>query len=774
MKGYRIILFVHIYFLIFTIIFMSLKGKSIFGSEANVALSLISTAQSQEDKGKKLPPAKNYTVTHATSEIKVDGVLNEEAWVNAAVIKLPYEYLPGDNTPAPVETECLITYDDNNLYVAFRAYDKEPEKIRAHLMDRDAIDTFVQDDQVIILIDAFNDERRGFEFRVNPMGVQVDANWSELEGYEDFSWDVIWDSAAQITEEGYMVEIAIPFNQLRFPRTAEKQIWGLIAERHYPRNVRHRIRSIPTDRNKSCLLCQANKLFGFEGITPGHNLEFDPTLTLDQTDIRSDFPTGNMEKGDIDTEPGLTARWGITPNMIFNATLNPDFSQVEADVAQLDVNIRYALYYPEKRPFFLEGADFFLTPLEAVFTRTVADPNWGVKLTGKAGKNAVGFFSTQDSINNLILPSNQQSIATSLDQDVFSSVLRYRRDVGKGSTFGVLYTGRTAEDYSNQVFGFDGFMRLSRTKTMSFQYLHSETQYPQAFALNYHQSAEPFGGNAFTAEFSHNSRNWILAATYEDLSPNFRADYGFIPRVDIRTIDVAAIRILWGEADDWFTRMHFGISVEQTEDRDNTLTDQRIAFFGDYSGPLQSTLDVNYHLIKELFNGVTYDLNYLGIYFDIRPASGLRFMLFSSYSDYIDYSNSRLADRFSLSPLIELGLGQHLNINFRHSLERLTLEGDEIYQANLTQTNVKYHFNVRTFVRVILQYRDVNRNTELYLNPVEPETNSFFTQFLFSYKINPQTVLFLGYSDNHMGLRGIDLTQTDRTFFIKFGYAFIL
>jgi len=285
---------------------------------------------------------------------------------------------------------------------------------------------------------------------------------------------------------------------------------------------------------------------------------------------------------------------------------------------------------------------------------------------------------------------------------------------------------------------------------------------------------KPFGGNAFTAEITHFSRNWIFVGEYKDLSTDFRADYGFIPRVDIRAIDVAAIRIFWGEADDWYTRLHFGISAERTEDHNNTLTDQRIAFFGNYNGPLQSTLDVNYHLIKEFFNGVTYDLNYLGIYFDIRPASGLRFKLFSSYSDYIDYSNSRLADRFSLAPLIELGLGQHLNINLSHSLERLTLGGDEIYQANLTQANVKYHFNVRTFVRAILQYRDIDRNTVLYLNPAEPKTNRLFTQFLFSYKINPQTVLFLGYSDNHMGLRGIDLTQTDRTFFIKIGYAFIL
>ena len=770
----RIILIVHLLTLALVITGGWSDGNLLFGQEAKAATETLLIAQSNQQEPKKLPPAQHYTVTRATSGIKVDGVLDEDAWANAVIIKLPYEYLPGDNIPAPVETDCLVTYDENNLYIGFRAFDPNPREIRAHLMDRDATDTFIQDDHVLILIDSFNDERRAFQFRVNPLGVQADANFSELEGYEDFSWDAIWDSAGQITDEGYVVEIAIPFNQLRFPRSSDVQTWGFSAERSYPRSVRHRITSHVRDRNISCILCQVNKLAGFEGITPGRNLEFDPTLTSSRTDIRSDFPQGEMEAGKAEVEPGLTARWGITPNLMLNATGNPDFSQVEADIAQLDVNVRFALYYPEKRPFFLEGADFFLTPLQAVFTRTVADPVTGLKLTGKVGKNALGVFSAYDRINNLIFPANQVSRSTSLDQGVTSGVFRYRRDVGRASTLGVLYAGRTGEDYYNQVFGFDGFIRLSNTKTVSFQYLHSETDYPQDVALSYGQKMEPFGGDALVAQFVHFSRKWRVITSYQELTSNFRADYGFIPRVDIRTVDALVERRFWGKPGGWYNYFYLSIHGKRTQDHEGALTDQTISLYMVYSGPLQSTFWLHPIRNKEFFNGVTYDLDRLLVFSEIKPTGALRLTFFGSFGDSIDYANYRLAGYLGLSPSIEFRLGRHLNVNLRHDLQRLSLESDEIFQANLTQANLVYNFNVRTFVRAILQYRNVVRNTDLYLFPVEPKTNTLFTQFLFSYKINPQTMLFLGYSDNYLGLQRIDLTQTDRTFFVKVGYAWVL
>jgi hypothetical protein len=726
------------------------------------------------EKKQEKPKAQNYTVTAATSAIKVDGILDEKAWEDAVVIKVPFEWLPGDNIPAPVDTDCLVTFDTDNFYVALKCFDPEPTKIRAHLMDRDAMDTFIQDDHISFMIDTFNDDRRGFQFRANPLGVQADANFSESEGYEDFSWDAIWVSMGKITEWGWALEIAIPFNQLRFPRTEDVQTWGFSIERSYPRSVRHRMTSHRRDRDVTCIICQFNKITGIQGISPGLNIELDPTLTTIRTDSREDFQMNSdapMEKGKIDPDPGLTARWGITPNLILNAAANPDFSQIEADVRELEVNTRFAIRYPEKRPFFLEGADFFLTPMEAVFTRTVADPDGGLKFTGKIGKNAFGIFGAYDRVNNLLFPSNQVSSSTAVDQGVGSGVFRYRRDIGRTSNVGVLYTGRVSDDYYNHVAGVDGFFQISRTKQFRIQYLHSETKYADEIATDFGQETGAIGGDALYAEFMHFGRNWLYLFIYQDRHPDFRADYGYIPRVDLRRGSGQVGYTFWGERGDWYNQIRIMFRGDMVYDHDGDLTDRSFDIQAQYQGPLQSTVVTQYQRSREFYLTEYYDLNQVVFFAEMKPIGGLSFNVMTQYGDTIDYGNARQAIGLNLLPSLEFGLGRHINVNLQHAFQRLSLEGDEIFTANLSQAKLIYNFNVRTFIRVIVQYLDVARNPNLYLFPIPDKTQTIFTQFLFSYKLNPQTVLFIGYSDNYLGMTDIDVTQTNRTFFVKLGYA---
>ena len=724
--------------------------------------------------GSRLAAETTYVVTGAKSHIKIDGVLDEAAWREALKVRLPFEWTPGDNTPAPVETECLITFSKTDLLIGFRCFDPEPKKVRAHLMNRDALATFLLDDYVIVVMDSFNDERRAFQFRVNPLGVQADAIYSESEGYEDFSWDAIWTSKGRITDFGYVVELAIPFNQLRFPHVREKQTWGFSFARSYPRKVRYRLGSHKSDRNRRCYLCQAMKIHGFVGMSPGKNLEFDPTLTAHRTDEKKDFPVGKMETGKVEVEPGLSWRWGITPNLILNGTVNPDFSQVEADAAQLEVNTRFALRYPEKRPFFLEGSDFFLTPMEAVFTRTVYDPRWGAKLTGKIGRNAVGFFTAQDRYNNLLFPANQGSVSTSIAEDVFGGVFRYRQDVGKGSTIGLLYTGRRADDYYNHVAGIDTFMRLSRTKFVNFQYLYSSTRYPEDIAATFGQPEDPFGGHALFFNFRHIGRNFNYGVDYSDLWPRFRADYGFMPRVDFHRFNAYIQPKFWRKAGSWFNQLSFWLIGERITDHGGSLTDQHLEIGANYQGPFQTIVMPTFSIDKEYYNGVIYDMKRFQTYIEMRPMGGLKYYLSGRIGDAVDYANARLAHSFFISPGIECSFGEHWSMKLSHILERLALEGQRIYTANLLQAQLVYNFNVRTFVRAIAQYTDIRRSAAMYQSPVDPETKVLFTQFLFSYKLNPQTVLFLGYSDNQYGLTGLDISRADRTFFLKIGYALVL
>jgi hypothetical protein len=717
--------------------------------------------------------APGYEVKAATSKISIDGVLDEEAWAEATVIPLSWEWFPGENIEPPVKTEALLTFDSHNVYVAFRAYDPDPKAIRAHLMDRDSIETFVQDDHVLLMLDPFNDERRAFQFRVNPLGVQADAIFSQNEGVEDFSWDIIWHSAGRITNDGYIVELAIPVNQIRLPRTAGRQTWGVELGRSYPRSVRHRITANPRDRNSGCLLCQVNKVTGFEGMQAGLNLEVVPTVTATRIDSASAFPS-HLSDGDAEIDPGITARWGITPAITMNAAINPDFSQVEADAAQLGENERFALFFPEKRPFFLEGIDFFATPINAVFTRTVADPRWGLKLTGKDGKNAGGVFVTDDRVNSLVIPANRGSRFAFHEEGVTGSVLRYRRDVGTDSSVGVIFAGREGTGYHNRVGGIDGFFRLRPTDELRVQYLRSDTRYPGEISSAFGQPDGSFGGNGLRVDYQHASRDWLWFARYDDRDPKFRADSGFVPRVDFRTLHGGLTRRYWGTPSTWYANWQVGGNVLRTEDHSGRLTDERQAVTATVAAARQSVMQLSVERVSTFFVDTLHDGMFrANAYFEMQPGAIGKVSLFTSLGEVVDFANNQPADQILLNPAVELKLGRHLNAQLGHIYQRLDVDDGRLSEANVSQLRLVYNFNVRTFVRAMLQYQDIDRNAALYANPTQPNIETLFSQLLFSYKLNPQTVVFVGYSDNHLGLQQIPLSQTDRTFFAKVGYAWI-
>lgn len=719
-----------------------------------------------------LPPLQ---IQRAASKIAVDGVLDEAAWKSAATMELKFETRPAENTPPPVRTEIFVTYDEGHFYIAFRAHDPDPSQIRAHLSDRD---TAFSDDFVGIVLDTFNDERRAFEFFVNPLGVQMDLFQDDVGGNEDESWDAIWDTAGKIHAGGYDVEIAIPWSSLRFPRTERDQTWGFDALRFYPRDVRHRISSHPLDRSVSCYLCQASKMTGFSGITPGLNVEVDPTVTAGRTDQRAD---GDLERpldeGDVETEVGVTARWGITPSLTLNAAVNPDFSQVEADVAQLDVNTQFALFFPEKRPFFLEGADFFRSPFDVVFTRNVADPSWGGKLTGKEGKNGIGVFVARDERTNLILPGSNGSSLASFGMETTDAVLRYRRDLGKSSALGTLVTVREGVDgYFNRVGGLDGVYRLNGSNNFRAQYLRSQTEYPvgPSVGADLGLPAGTLEDDALWLSWDHNSRNWTAYGRYEDVGRDFRADMGFMPRVDYNFLLAGLHRIWYGER---WNRISLGGDWDRREDQNGQLLEQEFEIIGNVQGPRQSYIEAGAGQRERFFNGRTFDEVFGFAFAEAELTGDFYVSLFVEAGDEIDFVNTQAGDLLEIEPAVRLNLGTHLRTRLSHAYQRLDVEAGTLFTANLTQLSTVWQWNVRTFVRAIVQYTDVERTPELYITQrpqdVERDTERLFTQLLFSYKLNPQTVFFLGYSDNSVADERVDLTRADRTFFLKLGYAWL-
>ncbi|MCP3996187.1 MAG: hypothetical protein GY722_14170, partial [bacterium] len=459
-----------------------------------------------------------------------------------------------------------------------------------------------------------------------------------------------------------------------------------------------------------------------------------------------------------------------------SATLNPDFSQVEADVAQLDVNTRFALFFPERRPFFLEDADFFDTHLNAVFTRNVADPTWGLRATAKAGKNAFGTFVAEDELTNLIFPGNQGSDGDSFDFETRDAVLRYRRDLKGNSTLGALYTSREGDGYSNRVAGVDGKLRFSKSDTLDFQALRSETEYPSAITRDYDQPAGAFDDHALRLSYVHADREWRGWLVYEDIGDGFRADMGFIPRVGIKHPRGGLQRTWWGEDQDWYEKLEVGVNYDRVEDQQGRRLEATSEAWFEYEGAKRSEVELRLWTRDRFFDGAEFDESSIGTWLEIEPTGKTSLGLWAATGDRVDFANTRQGESFTLEPNLRFDFGRHLRTSLNHRLFRLDVDQGTLFEANLTQANILYQFNLRTFVRAVFQYTDVDRDLSLYNDPedFEAKTEELFTQLLFSYKINPRTVLFLGYSDNYRGDREIELTQENRALFLKLGYAWVL
>ena len=707
---------------------------------------------------------------NTTSTIKIDGVLDEDAWRTATQIKIDTETNPGENIPARVETVAYLIEDGEKLYIAFDARDPEPDLIRAYLQDRDSA---WNDDFVGVVLDTYNDERRAFEFFSNPLGIQMDLTNDDVNEREDSSWDAIWDSAGKITDDGYTVEIEIPLNQLRFPNVAGKQTWGIDLLRFHPRDQRRRYSNNVLDRSVNCYLCQLSKIQGFEGAEPGRDLEIVPTLTSTKTDATDDPGVVPLQSGDTDTEAGINIRWGITPDMTANLAINPDFSQVEADVAQLEVNNQFALFFPEKRPFFLEGADYFNTPIDAVFTRTVADPDVGAKLTGKQGVHTYGVFAAQDAITNLLLPGAFGSDSDSLDEDNTAFVGRYSYGFGDASSVGALITTRESDSYHNYVGGFDVNWRISDQHSIQAQYLRSDTEYPDEIVAEYEQPDGSFDGSAVSFEYEYESRNWFFDIEYEDYNAGFRADAGFVTQVNANKQEVGFRRVWFGDEDDWWTRVRFRGNWDITHNDDGDVLEREIEGYLGVGGPLQSWLQIGGLSRDTLWDGVVYRENKISFYGEFKPRGGLSMGVFARTGDQVDFANSRLGDQVRIEPWMEWNINRHLLLRVESALVKLdTKAGEKVFDASIYDVRLTYQFSRRSFLRLTSQFRDVERNPDVYVDEVNAQSKRVGRQLLYSYKINPQTVFFLGYSDNHVDdddLRGLE--ETDRTWFMKVGYA---
>ncbi|HKI03099.1 MAG TPA: DUF5916 domain-containing protein [Thermoanaerobaculia bacterium] len=740
-----------------------------------LSITLLSTAPLTAQTPPVGPP---LAVPRAAGKIVMDGKLDDDAWKQAAVLDTFFETYPADNTEPKVKTVVYLTYDDHHFYIGIHAFDPEPGKIRAPFVERDNV--IGTDDNVAIFLDTRNDRRSAVELRVNPRGNQADAVYNDASANEDFSPDFFYDTAGQLAADGWTAEMRIPLSSLRYPKLAENR-WGILVWRNYPRDQRYAIHSSPLARGSNCWICQSRELTGLTGLPAGGHVVVAPYVTGQRLGEPSAGLGSPLEDQDPELDGGVDVKWNPSASNALDLTINPDFSQVESDVGQIAVNNQFAIFFPEKRPFFLEGADLFDTPIAAVYTRTITDPRWGVRDTGKLGSTTYTVLLTEDEGGGSVIipgPTGNDFAPQEFSSHVLVGSLR--RDFG-ASYLGMLVTARENDDDGggyNRVAGPDFLWRRSETDQMTGQLLVSDTETPDRRDLYPTWDGRKLTSHAGHLEWLHTGRDWTWRATVQDFGEDFRADQGFVPQVGFRSGRFALFRNFYPQSG-LFRRVQPYTIVRYIGSPDGELIRRQTNPGVQVQGQRNLSAGADVAVREQVRVGTqVLERSNVNYYLQFDPSRRVsRVGLSGSLGDAIDFSNGRVGQGGNLTLFGTLKPTDHLAFEFNADRQWLDVNAGgglqgRLFTAQIERLKATYNFTARTFLRVIGEYLDVKRDPRLYTFDVSANSGSFAGSALFAYQINWQTVLFVGYADDRLQNPLGELKPADRLVFVKISYAF--
>lgn len=721
--------------------------------------------------GAQEPDRTPLTIVKATGDIEVDGDLSDATWATASPIDTWYETNPGDNVTPSVTNVGYLAYDDRYLYAAFRFGDQDPKAIRAPLGDRDNVPG--ETDYAGIILDTRNTGKTATLFLANARGIQYDAISDDASG-EDSSPDFFWDAAARITGEGWTLEMRIPFSTLRYPKT-DVQSWRVMLYRNHPRAYRYQYFSTRLPRGSSCFICRTQPLTGLRGLPSGGNLVLAPyaTGTVRGTPRAG---LGSRLDHDGDGDVGLDLKWTPTANTAVDATVNPDFSQVESDVAQIAANERFALFFSEKRPFFLEGIELFSTPIQAVYTRTITSPRWGVRSTGKFGSTAYTALLAEDrGGGSVIIPgANASGFA---DQAFRSYVLlgRLRRDLGR-SFVSVLATDRESDGGAhNRVLGPDFQWRPSDRHTLTGQLLFSRSRTPDRPDLADEWTGQDLSGHAAHLWYQRTTAKSDLFLEGRDVGTGFRADSGFVPQAGFRQTFAETGRTFRPKG--FLRRIRTFAWFERSTGRDGELLSRQVSFGSGMDGRWNSFLRGVYTIDRVRSGARTFPRQRFNYVVEASPSRVFSRVSLSGWvGQEVDFANERVGDGASVNLYASIRPTNHLELRVNGSRRWLDVEAarasGRLFTASVARLRATYTFTARSFVRLVGQYVETERDPGLYTFDVARRSASFESSALFAYKLNWQTVLFVGCGDEESLDAETDrLRRAGRQFFVKLSYA---
>jgi Domain of unknown function (DUF5916) len=668
--------------------------------------------------------------------------------------------VPTDGAPISQRTEVFLGYDDKNLYAIFVCFDREPRKIRARLSRREDV---LDDDTVEIMLDTFHDHRRAYAFITNPLGVQLDALWTEGQDF-DPSFDTVWNSTGKVTDRGFVVWFAIPFRSLRFA-SSDPQTWGIILNREIPRSSEDAFWPPYSSRIQG-RLNQEGTATGLEKISPGRNIQLIPYgiassfKELDLNDPNHVFYSRRAAFGQM----GLDAKLVLKDKFVIDATANPDFSQIESDQPQVTVNQRFEVFFPETRPFFQENSNYFQTPINLVFTRRIADPKWGVRMTGKDGPWAVGMLVADTASPGERVDANNPLF----NRHSLYTVGRVSRDIGSQSSIGLLYTDREVNGFYNRVGSVDGRFTLNNHWTLNAQGVLSATINPNQGVFNQFNTTGGYqAGNAAEFVLNRDGLKLHYFLDYADRSPNFRTLVGFDPQPDIRNLyqhlkytfrPEGKHLISWGpEFETYQTYDHEGNRINS-----GYFPSIRVELIG------QTFLAALYaqemeRLRPQDFSALTSIQKYVRHTTEFSLDTNY-FRKFSLHADYrfgtrVNYDaplmqvlpefpvTPFLARRTSVTATLTVRPTRALRIDNTYIMFRLhSLDGSFGAMNNhIVRSKWNYQFTRELSFRFIGEYSTVLSNP--YFTSLQT-TKNFNADFLFTYLVHPSTAIYVGYNSN--------------------------
>ncbi len=736
----------------------------------------------------------SVTVVRTDEPPRIDGRLDDAVWQRATRITEFVQQSPIEGAPATEDTDIYIAYDSTHLYVAMHAHYSDPGMVRASRVDRDRAG--FGDDTISIYFDTFLDQQRAYVFSLNGYGVQGDALMDSRGGggggggggrggrggrggggggrgggrggsgvpRGDSSWDVLFDSGGMLVDDGWTAEMAIPFKSLRYPSVGNQaHRWGF----QIARRIRGKDETVvwaPVTRDISGFLPQMGLLDGMSGLSTSRNLEILPTVTAVQVG-NLDTTTGGFPS-ESQPEGGINLKYGVTSNLTLDFTYNPDFSQIESDRPQIEVNQRFPLFFSELRPFFLEGQEIFSLPgpVNFVHTRTIVDPRYGAKLTGKVGKTTIGVLVANDEA-----PGNLDDVADAAYGKTANVLIgRVRYDLYSESHIGAIVTDREFLDRYSRLVGADGNFRLSDTTSIGFRAITTQNRDLDLLETS---------GQMFDVGMRSQGRNLSYFVAGYTIDPDFNTDVGFVRRRDIKAITSRIGYRWWPES--WLINWGPEVSYGRNYNFEDILEDEERRVGVNFSFAKNIRLNANVNRDMERFGGINFNKTRYSLGGNVSTIQAISGGGYFGFGDQVFFGDAPFLGTGSSGGLfLTVRPFSRLQSQINISTSRLVdpFDDTEVFDVKIYRAQTTYQFTDRLLLRNIMEYNTFER--------------TLGANVLITYRVNSGTVFFIGYDDHYQQgdlildtdatpaylgnstFLTTDLLRTNRAFFTKISYLF--